>query len=103
MAGVVGAGSGYQPAPGENFGIRAFHLRRPFQTVGFGEFFGLGSRFIAGAECMTQPVLARSTRLRSPVPQGTELQNIDRGIDVPVVPGSAFRTRPCTNPQRRVA
>lgn len=30
-------------------GIRAFRLRRPFQTDGFIEFFGLGSRFNLGA------------------------------------------------------
>ena len=90
---------GYGHIKAVTFGIRAFHLRRLFQTVGFGEFFGLGSRFIAGAGCMTQQVLARSTRLSSPVPQGTELQNIDCGVDVPVMPGSAFRTGPFSNPQ----
>ena len=34
---------------GEAVGIRAFRLRRPFQTDGFIEFFGLGSRFNLGA------------------------------------------------------
>ena len=53
-----------------SIGIRAFHLRRPFQTDGFGEFSGIGSRFIAGVGYMTQQVLARLHALEFPCSPG---------------------------------
>lgn len=83
-----------------SIGIRAFHLRRPFQTDGFGEFSGIGSRFIAGAGYMTQQVLARSTRLKSRLPGGTELQDIFGRVHVTVMPRSAIGARPHANRQR---
>ena len=58
-------------------GIRAFRLRRPFQTGSFIGFFGIGSRFIAGERYMTAQVLARSTRLNSRLPGALEGEQAD--------------------------
>ena len=66
-------------------GIRAFHLRGPFQTGRFDEFFRLGSRFVAGTGYAIRQVLARSTRVNSRLPGGTEHQNISRRIGIAVV------------------
>ena len=86
--------------PGIAFGICAFRLRRPFQTDGFIGLIGIGSRFIAGERYMTAQVLARSTRLNSRLPGGTELQNSLGRVDIPVMHGPAVRTGPHSNRQR---
>ena len=95
--------SGYfAPRSRRGLGIRAFHLRGPFQTGRFVEFFRLGSRFIAGERHLTVQVLARSTRLKSRLPGGTELQDIFRRVDIPVVSRSAIGARPFADPQRHL-
>ena len=83
-------------------GIRAFHLRGRFQTGRFDEFFRLGSRFVAGTGYAIRQVLARSTRVNSRLPGGTEHQDISRRVHIAVVPCATFGTGPFPHLQRHL-